>query len=281
MTLRRLLFRATVRFLESLVMAAPSFRKLNLDKVAKVDICTVAFNNASLIKLQWEMLQKNIEGDFCYAVLDNSTDKTISEKIERFCSMEGIVYMKMPWNPLGIIGPSYSHAAALNFLYRKLVCKREPSIFGIIDHDIFPIEKVRPSDYLSSQKVFGLLRERGDAWYLSPILLFFDYQWTRMNGRMDFMPVKVKEEYLDTGGGNYFSYYRFMDLPLLEFPSVETEQFRDGGDYHSDFIAYIDSRRWVHTINGSCWSRGFGEDVQIQKRNYIMKSIMCSEESHV
>lgn len=117
MTLRRLLFRTAVRFLESLVMAAPSFRKLNLDKVAKVDICTVAFNNASLIKLQWEMLQKNIEGDFCYAVLDNSSDKTISEKIEQFCSMEGIVYVKMPWNPLGIIGPSYSHAAALNFLY--------------------------------------------------------------------------------------------------------------------------------------------------------------------
>lgn len=77
---------------------------------------------------------------------------------------------------------------------------------------------------------------------------------------MDFMPVKVKEEYLDTGGGNYFSYYRFMDLPSLEFPSVETEQFRDGGDYHSDFLTYIDFRRWVHTINGSCWSKGSGVD---------------------
>lgn len=72
---------------------------------------------------------------------------------------------------------------------------------------------------------------------------------------MDFMPVKIEEEYLDTGGDNYFSYYRHMDRASLNFPSVETEQFRDGDDYHSDFLAYIDPRRWVHTINGSCWKK--------------------------
>ena len=255
MTIKRLLFRTAVRFLESLVMAAPSFRKLNLDKVAKVDICTVAFNNLDLIKYQHRLLKKFVQDKFQYVIIDNSIDKSKSEAIYDFCLAEGISYVKVPRNLLNAVGVSYSHATAVNYFYRRILKKRNPNVFVILDHDMFPIKPVKISSYLKDQPFYGPIRRRGRAWYPSAILNIFNYKWTLAAGRFDFMPVAVDGNYLDTGGGNWFPYYSKMDTNSLTFPTDELEQFREGDCYHGDYFEFLDNRIWLHTINGSCWKK--------------------------
>lgn len=256
MTIRRLLFRTAVRFLESLVMATPSPRKRNLDKVAKVDICTVAFNNLELIQYQHRLLKKFVQDDFQYVIIDNSTEKVKSEAIYDFCRTEGISYVKVPQNLLNFVGGCYSHATAVNYFYRRVLKFRKPEIFTLIDHDLFPIKTVTISSYLEKQPFYGPIRRRGDsAWYLSAILSIFNYKWTTATGRFDYMPVTVNGQYLDTGGGNWFPYYSKIDSNSLESPKDEFEKFREGDCYHGDVFEFLDNRTFIHTINGSCWKK--------------------------
>ena len=221
MTIKRILFRTLVRTLEFFTLVKKSILMLNLSLeplIGKsVDIITIAFNNAELIRYQNQFLRKFLFDKYCHIIVDNSTDAKIRLQLQQWCSEEKIAYVGLPKNYLNRVGASYSHAAALNYAYKHIVKKRQPFVFGQIVHVLFQITKGSILSKLQNQPIYGLLRLRDKCWYLSAIMSFFCYDYVR-GKKVDFMPVTPDKFYLDSGGGNWYSLYSSLDLNKLSFP---------------------------------------------------------------
>lgn len=220
-----------------------------------VDIVVVAFNNADLIRYQYELVKKNILDNYSYIIADNSTEPSVRAEIEQFCREQKISYISLPKDYLNYIGTSYSHAAVLNYLCRWVLSKRQSTITAFIDHDLFPIAQYSIAHHLETQELYGVLRVRGTAWYIWPGMAFFRTNSISL-ASLDFMPTQSDDAvYMDTGGSIWHSYYQSINRNELQFPIVEQVSIREGDDYHGDIIQYIDDRTWLHTINGSCWKQ--------------------------
>ena len=166
MTPQRIIFRILVRFLERLTLSKQPLKQIGLPQSntsCQLLITTIAFNNAELIQYQYELLKKNITDDYIYLVADNSADKEARVQIESFCRQNQVAYLSLPRNSLNKIGGSYSHAMCLNYVYHHIVRTLRPEIFGYIDHDLFPVRKLSICNILSTQPVYGPLRERKEC----------------------------------------------------------------------------------------------------------------------
>lgn len=141
----------------------------------------------------------------------------------------------------------------MNWVCKNVVRRRRPACFGFIDHDLFPVRDMKIMDYLGYQPVYGVKRARGKEWYLSAIMFFFRFDFVK-DKKLDFMPVTPTDDYLDTGGGNWYDIYSEMDPSKMFFATEYLENFRDGGLRHQDQVEIFD-RRWLHTINGSYWKK--------------------------
>lgn len=257
-SLKRIAFRSAIRAVEQFTLLLPSRAIDNLILTPKtrpeLDLVTIAFNNVETIRYQHQFLQQNIQDKFNYIIADNSSSAQARRELQAFCRENQIAYISLPVNHLGKYSASYSHATAVNYVYRHVLRKRRPLRFGIIDHDLFPIVPMRIADYLSGQPFYGPLRKRGEAWYLSGIMSFFDFGYTEQMGGIDYMPIKANDIYLDTGGGNWNRFYHLWQLDALRFPTESVEPFREGGARHGDMLEWFDEHKWLHTINGSCWT---------------------------
>ena len=258
MTFKRMLFRAYVRTLEflTLVQKPKAICHLSLTplKEKSVDIITIAFNNIELIQYQEQFLRKFIQDPYQHIVVDNSTDPKVRVQLYHFCLENKIAYISLPKNFLNWVGGSYSHAAALNYVYKHVISKRQPFAFGQIDHDLFPTREISILDKLQSQPIYGPLRLRDRWWYLSAIMSFFRFDFVG-NKKVDFMPVTPDKVYLDSGGGNWYGLYSQLDREQIVFPNECIEPLREGGDRHGDSLEFFDDKLWLHTINGSCWKK--------------------------
>jgi hypothetical protein len=258
MTIKRMIFRAWVRTLEYLTLAqkpkAICHLPLHPLNEKSLDIITVAFNNVELIQYQEQFLRKFIQDPYHHIVVDNSTDLKVREQLFHFCLENKIAYISLPKNFLNWIGGSYSHAAALNYVYKHIIVKRQPFAFGQIDHDLFPTRPISIINKLSKQPIYGPLRLRDRWWYLSAIMSFFQYDFVK-DKKVDFMPVTPDKVYLDSGGGNWYGLYSQLDREQIVFPNECIEPLREGGDRHGDSLEFFDDKLWLHTINGSCWKK--------------------------
>ena len=258
MTFKRMLFRAYVRTLEflTLVQKPKAICHLPLTplKEKSVDIITIAFNNIELIQYQEQFLRKFIQDPYQHIVVDNSTDPKVRVQLYHFCLENKIAYISLPKNFLNWVGGSYSHAAALNYVYKHVISKRQPFAFGQIDHDLFPTREISILDKLQFQPIYGPLRLRDRWWYLSAIMSFFRFDFVG-NKKVDFMPVTPDKVYLDSGGGNWYGLYSQLDREQIVFPNECIEPLREGGDRHGDSLEFFDDKLWLHTINGSCWKK--------------------------
>jgi len=273
MSPKRILFRLWVRTLEFVTLIRCPRRVCHLPLTAlqekQVDIITIAFNNAELIEYQEKFLRKFVKDDYTHIVADNSTDAVTRDAIFQFCQTNNIAYISLPKNLLNKVGPSYSHATALNYVYHHVIRKRRPWAFGQIDHDLFPTRPISIVEKLSTQPIYGPLRHRDKWWYLSAILSFFRMDYV-VNKKVDFMPVTPDSVYLDSGGGNWYDIYSRLSLSDLSFPNECIEPLRVGGDRHGDSLEYFDDKLWLHTINGSCWKKIAGEE---EKNNMVKQHL--------
>lgn len=264
-----MIFRAWVRTLECLTLAlkpkAICHLPLHPLNEKSLDIITIAFNNVELIQYQEQLLRKFIQDPYHHIVVDNSTDLKVREQLFHFCLENKIAYISLPKNFLNWVGGSYSHAAALNYVYKHIIAQRRPFAFGQIDHDLFPTRPISIINKLSKQPIYGPLRLRDQWWYLSAIMSFFRYDFVK-DKKVDFMPVTPDKIYLDSGGGNWYSLYSQLDRERIIFPNECIEPLRDGGDRHGDSLEFFDDKLWLHTINGSCWKK---INNQSEKNNHV------------
>lgn len=279
MKLSRHLYLTLVAFLEQMfkLKKLNHCLRFNFEKYSfapqRLDLITIAFNNEIVIEQQARLVKKYIKDEYNYIVADNSTDKSISLKIREFCKSNDIIYIRLPKNLLGIVSASYSHAASLNWVYQKIILTNKPTYFGFIDHDLFPIREICINKKIANEKIYGRIVTRGNYWYLWAGLCFFKFDFIQ-NRKLNFLPTTINNEYLDTGGGNWNSIYSHVNIKELTPCEVRTEQIREGNNYHSDFIQYMDDC-WIHLINGSNWAnkkpRNLGFLLQKNKTNWVKK----------
>lgn len=105
---------------------------------------------------------------------------------------------------------------------------------------------------MQNSNLYGKIVDRTNAWFLWAGLCFFRYDFVK-NLTVDFMPTKVDNTYLDSGGSNYYTIYKNLEKDNLPMCNVTTEQIGEGTNYHNDYIQYIDDC-WIHLINGSNWA---------------------------
>jgi hypothetical protein len=211
-------------------------------------LITVAFNNSNVIKHQVALMDKNLADKFTHVIVDNSTNSKCSEAIKNICKEYGRGYVKLPVNIYG--KGSESHALALNWCMKQLIHKFKPAWFGFIDHDIYPVKKEELIPILNKQKVYGLLQERDDIWYLWAGFCFFKYEENYVQN-FDFRTGAIKGIKVDTGGMQYKVFYSKLDKSTLTFPTQSYENLREGEVFQSDKVEYIGN--WMHSFNGSYW----------------------------
>ncbi len=242
----------------------------DLDRHRNVPLCfvTIAFNNVFLIEQQIRLIKKYItDRQYIHIIADNSNDCQNRITIRNLCIKEGVEYISLPYNWFQKVNrrPSYAHGLSMIWIYRNIILKIKPEIFGFLDHDIFPIADYSVEKRLGKQDFFGRLvdrtpqRQLKKLWYLWAGFCFFRFDKIK-NIKMNFFPCKIDGVYLDTAGSVYRSLYASYNLSELQLDApLRATYFREGNDYHSDLLHFIDND-WVHTINGSNWTKGRSKD---------------------
>lgn len=220
-----------------------------------VDIITVAFNNTHVLRHQIDLIKQNIvDQNVCYIIADNSNREDKSLEIKQLCTQHDLGYIRLPKNKwLDKRSGSYSHGAALNWIYYNYINKRKPNIFGFLDHDIYPLQKLSLTEKVGEQGFYGYRRSKGDNyWYLWPGIAFFKYDHLA-NINVNFAPCMVDKLYLDTGSSLFPVYYKYFDTNSLTFASFERIPLSDVGYDNDSLVEFIDGKIWFHSANASYW----------------------------
>ena len=172
---------------------------------------TIAFNNANILKDHSSMLKENLtDKHVIHLIADNSTNNIEADKIKNFCKKNNLPYIRLPHSKwLNKVSPSYSHGAAVNWVYYNIIDKYKPTYFGFLDHDLFLSAPFSILEQLKRDHIYGATVQKGSAWYLWMGLCCFTYK-DIVSRQPNFLPTKVEGIYLDTGGSNWNTLYQHL-----------------------------------------------------------------------
>lgn len=227
-----------------------------------------------MIEYQVKLIRKFVTDKFTHIIADNSSDIKVRSKIFELCQNLDVLYVSVPEHGFS---KNESHGAAMHWIYKNVIKKRNSRYFGFIDHDIFPtncysiIKKLQNKLYgrvlVTDYRSFEDPAVNINYWSLWAGFCF--YHSDLLNKRnvysFNFFPKVTMYGVLDTGGGLWKSVYRRIPFPgeLAKFQYVK---YRHTGDrqYHSDYYEHIDD--WVHMMNLSEWKETSKLD---EKLNYF------------
>jgi len=238
--------------------AIPDIRNRNV-------LITVAFNDPQVIEWQTKLIAHYVPGAV-HLVVDNSNNTAAKASIQDVCAAAGIRYFVVTGNPWvkkktdGNDG-SRSHGYALNWAWANIVVPNRPSMVGVLDHDIFPVEKTDPFRMLENAAVGGVVRTVADGrWYLWPGYAFFRLDrlsTTRLNFGKDWL------DDLDTGGLNWGCLYRTLNRD--DFCKASFQQLPISDDIPMEEALFDRIDDWVHE---NCYSTTIHMDAA--RRRYLL-----------
>ncbi|HEX2829935.1 MAG TPA: hypothetical protein VHP37_26545 [Burkholderiales bacterium] len=225
---------------------------------AALDLATVCFNNALVVRYQAKLLGKHLTDRHAYTVFDNSPPGRERDEIRAVCRGEGVSYVELPDTPFAGI-PSCHHGAALNWICRRHFAPRALPYVGFIDHDLFPCRTTSLLDRIGADGLLGRIEERGERWYLWPGFCFLSAAKVNV-AKLDFLPIPG----LDTGGGNWPRLYRRLDRARLPRVDNRLGNVRPGDDKQADMVEWI-GEDWLHAINASAWRPSNGKMALVEE----------------
>ncbi|RAZ92298.1 hypothetical protein DPM33_06860 [Mesorhizobium hawassense] len=210
-------------------------------------IASVAFNRPDMIEWQIHLIRRHLAEKDGYVVFDNSSRDEARVAIRDLCRRLQVPYVGLPRNRMLV---SASHGLALNWIARNFVVVFRPSLFGFLDHDIFPTGPFSVRERMQGKLLYG--RKRTDTptpggWFLWPGFSFFDGSVSPR--RLDFSP--SYRFHMDSGGGNWPRLYRACDPDKVRFADKRWLRFGDGRDEFRDYFLSVDG--WLHAGNASHW----------------------------
>lgn len=234
--------------------------KSNLNLLSNnFELISIAFNNVDIIKNQVAYLRKNLKDKYHLTIADNSSNNVTRGEIKSFCRSKSISYLPLPRPLLNFNDPSFSHGAALNWIYKYHLKDLNVKYFGFIDHDISPMRPTKITLNLEKNSYWGLIQERGDRWYLWAGFCFY-----RKEVFEKYEPNFLPSDGLDTGGGNWFRIYSKNTLPnnlKLDHYYIRRSDFKKVNSFDEIKIKMLLSKNqiyemigdWRHTFGGSGW----------------------------
>lgn len=219
----------------------------------QIDLITVAFNNLHVLKHHIYSFKKMIsDTNYVHLIADNSSNPEKSREIEEFCRNEKVAYVRLPKSScLDKKYVSYSHGAALNWLYCHYVSARKAKYFAFLDHDIYPTKKISIKEKIGDQHFYGYKRGDAERWYLWAGLAFFEYSFISQV-KANFLPCKIGDIYYDTGSSLCLSLFSKSDGNKLFFPEFKRICLKELGYDNDSNVEFIDDC-WFHSANGSYW----------------------------
>ena len=219
---------------------------------------TIAFEAPWAIRHQVAAARRQFK-DAMLVVCDNSRNEDAAHEIEAICREAGVAYLRLPVDPSK--KGSRSHAMAINWVYRNLVCAVTPSCFAFLDHDLFPTKPVFFAALIEHQPIYGLMRTAAHRWYLWAGFCVFD-------GRYAAAPVlDFSQDWfngLDTGGGNYHLLYNSLDRAAMVFATLRTDERHDPITGVRMAVDFVDD--WLHVKNVSGWDADRKLDPKLVER---------------
>ena len=168
---------------------------------------TVAFNcpwAVDLLTRCWAVHQPELP----LVVVDNSSEASARVAHSEICERRGVRYLPLPPNPEW--SPNRSHGIALNWIWFNVVRPAGLELAGFIDHDLIPVASFdlrRATRGRSAYGLRGVSLTHPQAWNL-----WAGYFFVRPAAAEGF-EVDFKhriEQGLDTGGGNWRGFYRWL-----------------------------------------------------------------------
>lgn len=228
-------------------------------------LLTIAFNEASLIERQIQLLKKFLQDPFEHIVVDNSSDVSIRQSIYEICIANGVGYAGVPFaNPYK---ENKSHAAAMHWAYFQLVKNSQARYFGFLDHDIFPFAPYSLKDKWV-QGIYGrVMYSYSPSGYNEKVTKEIPY-WSLWAGFCFFEKERVKGifpwsfnffskhfeggYYLDTGGGLWDSLYSKMPFPG-DLASYKVKPYSNQKEGNQNQSFEILDFSWIHFVSLSNW----------------------------
>ena len=209
-------------------------------------VVTIAYEAPWVIELQVAAAQRYFK-DVEFLVCDNSKRDENAAKIAEICRDAQIEYLRLPSNPK--MAGSRSHALAVNWAYRNLVCAAKPACFAFLDHDLIPTAAVSFPDLVEHQPFYGRLRRVDNLWFLWAGFCVFDERYCKAP-LLDFSQDWFNG--LDTGGANYRRVYRHFDRDTLCFADHVFQDVADPLTGQKVLVDLVDG--WIHFNNVGGWN---------------------------
>ncbi|NND50390.1 MAG: hypothetical protein HKN60_09085, partial [Rhizobiales bacterium] len=135
---------------------------------------SIAYEAPWVIELQIAAAQRHFT-DAELVVCDNSKSDDAAHEIAELCRAGQIDYLRLPHNPKKT--GSRSHALAINWAYRNLICEVKPTCFAFLDHDLIPTSAIEFASLVAHQPFYGHVRTAGHRWFLWAGYCVFDRRY--------------------------------------------------------------------------------------------------------
>jgi hypothetical protein len=131
----------------------------------------------------------------------------------------------------------------MTWVYHNVVRALQPNIFGYLDHDLIPVDKVDFSERVGGQPIFGLINAgKFGTWSTWAGYCMFKFDAVKdqaLNFLYDF------SRDLDTGGRNWSPVYSKLSREKLRFASRAHVKVKVPSIDEARLVEFIDER-WVH-----------------------------------
>ena len=225
---------------------------------------TIAYEAPWVIELQIAAARRHFN-DVELVICDNSRREETANEIAAICRGSQVEYLRLPPNPRS--AGSRSHALAINWAYRNLVCAVKPACFAFLDHDMIPTAAVDFVSLVRHQPFFGKMRHAGHRWYLWAGYCVFERSFCT-EPILDFSQDWFID--LDTGGANYRRIYRNYNRDQLRFAHNTDRKITDPLTGTVVTINCVDE--WIHFNNVSGWDQDNLLEPALLKR--VLKSLI-------
>lgn len=171
-------------------------------------------------------------------VVDNSSDASARAAHAETCDHRGVRYLPLPPNPEW--SPNRSHGIALNWVWFNVVRPAGLDLAGFIDHDLIPLAPLDLRHVTRGRAAYGLRGEsltHPQAWNL-----WAGYCFVRPSASEGFeVDFKHRIEHgLDTGGGNWRGFYRWLGDESVGAATHRWERLDLGNGSPSEKLLLLD-----------------------------------------
>lgn len=215
-----------------------SFIEKNQDLTKKRLLIIIAFEQVKVLEWLFQLANINLK-DIDLIVFDNSRNLCKRKLIEACCEKYQIRYLSLPYNYTK--HPNRSHGMAMTWVFKNVIKKLKPTLFGYLDHDMLPVKPINRNLFDRNKSCFGVLNEGRDCWNLWAGYSFFrfsDVEKLPLNFLYDFS-VGV-----DTGGRNWRCFYKNLAYSNFEYTNNRAISIRLNNGFEG-VVQLIDSS-WIH-----------------------------------